>query len=390
MSGEHDPHAQRPRKARRLRVPIVIGVGVVALLVLGGALVWRAEARVTKVTLASRPKPVTAVPAKARPFQPEHTYVGALRPWIEARIGPQYIAAYAQTVLVRPGAVVKKGDVLATLDCRYPRAETATIASHARALAARQVALADEAVRTRSLLDGGFVAVNESEMVTARSASEAEEVASQRSNLARSGLDVSDCTLRAPFDGEISVRLVDPGTFVHPNAEVVGVIDRTTVRMTVDAPETDFDAVAPGTKVTVHVLPIDVDVPATISRRAPSADFGTKTVHIEVDIDNPDRRIPVDTTGELRVRVGKPVSATSVPLKAAIVNQEKAELFAIEGDVARKRVLEPLGEAGPDVFFPSDALEAGTLVVVEGRALLKDGDRVAAKIEPSHAGAESP
>jgi hypothetical protein len=38
-----------------------------------------------------------------------------------------------------------------------------------------------------------------------------------------------------------------------------------------------------------------------------------------------------------------------------------------------------MGEVGPNVFFPPDALKPGTLVVVEGRALLRDGDEVAAK-----------
>jgi len=37
---------------------------------------------------------------------------------------------------------------------------------------------------------------------------------------------VSDCVLRAPFDGEIATRLVDPGAFVRPGTSIVSVIDR--------------------------------------------------------------------------------------------------------------------------------------------------------------------
>ncbi len=50
------------------RIPVVIGVGVAAILLLGGALVWRAEARTNKVNLASSPKPVTASPAESAPY----------------------------------------------------------------------------------------------------------------------------------------------------------------------------------------------------------------------------------------------------------------------------------------------------------------------------------
>jgi hypothetical protein len=35
------------------------------------------------------------------------------------------------------------------------------------------------------------------------------------------------------------------------------------------------------------------------------------------------------------------------------------------------------------VYFAPEALKPGTMIVLEGRALLKDGDHVAAKVEPA-------
>jgi RND family efflux transporter MFP subunit len=364
---------------RSRRVPVIIGVGVMLVLAGGFALVHRADSKVNKVALASAPKPVTVVAAKGQPFRPVHSYVGTLRPWIEAKVGPQFISAYVETVLVRPGAVVKKGQVLATLDCRYSNAETAAIGSQAKAIASRQVAIAHEAARTQSLLDGGFVSANEAELVTARSAAEANELAAQEANLSKTTLDVNDCILRAPFDGEVSLRLVDPGSFVRPGTEMIGVVDRSTVRMTADAPESDFDAIAPGAPVTVHVVATRLDIRASITRRAPSADPGTRTVHFEIDLDDSDRHIPVDTTGEVHLAVGQPVPATSVPLSAVTTTDQKVTLYSVEGDVAHRHTLVEMGEVGPDVFFPPDALQPGTMIVLEGRSLLKDGDRVAAK-----------
>jgi membrane fusion protein (multidrug efflux system) len=364
-------------------VPLVIGAGVVVVLIVGAALAWHAEATTNKVALASSPKPVTVLAAKGEPFRAVHAYVGALRPWIEARIGPQFISAYVETVLVRPGAVVKKGDVLATLDCRNATAETAAIAAKAKAIASRQVATAHEAARTESLLDGGFVSRNESELIAAKSASEAADLVGEQASLSRSTLDVNDCILRAPFDGEVSLRLVDPGSFVRPSTDMLGVVDRNTIRMTADAPESDFDSISPGTKVTVHVVSLNLDISARITRRAPSADLGTRTVHFEIDIANSDRRIPVDTTGEIHVPVGEPVPATAVPIKAVSMNDRKATLFTVDGEVAHSQTLLELGEAGPSVFFSGNALAPGTRIVVEGRALLKDGDHVAAHEAPT-------
>jgi RND family efflux transporter MFP subunit len=376
-----ESHQSSTRARAWARIPVIIASGVVAVLILGAALAWHAEAKTNKVALVSSPKPVTVLAAKGEPFRAVHTYVGALRPWVEAKIGPQFNSAYVETVLVRPGAVVTKGQVLATLDCRNEAAQTASIFSKAKAIAARQRATSHEAARTSSLLDGGFVSINESEVISARSDSEAAALAAEQADLARSTLDVNDCILRAPFDGEVFLRLVDPGSFVRPSTEMLGVVDRNTIRMTADAPESDFDGIPPGAKVTVHVVSINLDIPATITRRAPSADLGTRTVHFEIDLDNSNRRIPVNTTGEIHVPVGEAVPATSVPIRAVTMNDKKATLFTIDGGIAHRETLVELGEVGANVFFAPDALKPGTLIVSEGRALLKDGDHVAVKVQ---------
>ena len=391
---ERGPAASSPSGGgggRLIRVPAIIAGGVVFILLIGGLLVWRAEAKTNKVALASSASPVTVIAAKDFPYRALHMYVGTLRPWVEARLGPQFISAYVETVLVRPGAAVKKGQVLATLDCRNASAQTAAMASQAKALAARQVAVSHEAARTEALLDGGFVSPNEAVQKNAQSTSQIAELAAHVANLTKSALDVNDCIVRAPFDGEVSLRLVDPGAFVRPGTQMIAVVDRSTVRMTADAPESDFDTLAVGAKVTIHIVAIKEDIAATITRRAPSADPGTRTVHFEVDLANDGRRIPVDTTGEVRIPVGDPVPATAVPLSAVTMNDKKGTLFTVDGDVAHAHTLVELGEVGPNVFFEPAALKPGALVVTEGRSLLRDGDRVEAKraqAEPTGAAAD--
>jgi RND family efflux transporter MFP subunit len=363
---------------RRSKLPLGIATGVAGLLLLGGLMVWRADARTNKVALASRPKPVTVVRSRAAMYRPTRTYVGTLQPWVQASVGPQLVSAYVSTVLVRPGATVKKGDILATLDCREASASTKAIEARARALDARQQAIAHEATRTQGLLDGGYVSPNEAEQKTAQSKAEAAQLESERANLARSSLEVSDCVMRAPFSGEIAQRTVDPGAYVRPGNTIVTVVDRNIVRMTADAPESDFDIVNTGTKVTVHVYATKRDLSGAITRRSPAADPSTRTVHFEVDLADPARSIPVGTTGEVHIEVGTPEPATSIPLYAATVRGTKANLFVIEGSVARARTFPVKGEAGGTLFLDR-ALAPEALVVAEGRALLEEGDAVAAK-----------
>jgi len=369
-------------------VPIVIVVGVVAVLAIGGLLIHHAESGIDMVALASTPKPVTVVEAQRTTFRESRTYIGTLKPWIEAQVGPQFISAYVDTVLVRPGAVVRRGEVLATLDCRNASASSQAVAAEARAIDARQRALGDESARLKTMLDGGFVSPNESEQKESQSAAELAQLASQRAKMVGTNLEVSDCILRAPFDGEISTRSIDPGAFVRPGTALVGVVDRTTVRMTFDVPEDDFGMVAPGTPLTVRILATGETFPGTVSRRSPSADPDTRTVHCEVDIPDGKRHIPVNTTGEVRVEVGAPRPATAIPLDAASINGAKAVLFVVADGKAHQASYPVQGELGGTLFLDT-SLAPGTPVVTEGRAILADGDAVTAKSIPFTAGSSS-
>ena len=123
-------------------------------------------------------------------------------------------------------------------------------------------------------------------------------------------------------------------------------------------------------------------IAARIARRAPSADPTTRTVHVEADIPNPDRRIPVFTTGQFLVGVGNPVPAVELPLVSATVKGSKAMVYLVKDGVARSTPLHYLGELGGAVFVePDAALTEGTLAVTEGRALLSNGDRVDASLD---------
>jgi membrane fusion protein, multidrug efflux system len=374
------PHGE-PRAWPKRTVPVVIAMGVLTVLVIGALLVHHAESGVNKVALSSTAKPVTVVAAQDTRYRDQRTYVGSLRPWIEAQVGPQFISAYVDTVLVRPGAVVKRGEVLATLDCRNASASSQAVAAEARAIDEQQRAVSDEAARMESLLDGGYIDPNSVQLKKAQSSSQLAQLAAQRAKLASSSLEVSDCILRSPFDGEVATRTIDPGAFVRPGTAIVSVVDRNTVRMTFDVPEDDFAIVAPETPLSVRLLATGRNIAGTISRRSPSADPDTRTVHVEVDMADPNREIPVNTTGEVKIEVGNPLPATAIPLDAASISGSKAAIFFVENGVAHKTTYKTLGERGGTLYV-EQALKPGVQVVTEGRAILADGDHVAPKQIP--------
>jgi len=367
----------QPRNLR-FGIPATLVAIVAGILGAGATLFRRAAAETNHTTLASSPKGVTAVSAKAAEFRESRRYVGTLSPWLEARVGPQLVSAYVSDVLVRPGTAVKKDQVLARLDCRNSSAANRAIVLQAQALEAQERATASETTRFQSLLEGGFVSPNEVEQRQARTTAQMAQLQALQAQSIGKHLEVDDCVLKAPFAGEVSARAVDPGAFVRPGTAIVTVVDRHTLRLVADAPETDFDAVQVGTAVRIALLANGLHLQGKISRRAPAADESTRTVRFEIDLDPSGRDLPAGTTAEITLEVGAPVPATMIPSVAAKARGDKASVFVVDGNVAKKVEVPLLGEREGQLFVAPE-LAPETLVVTEGRAHLGNGDRVLVK-----------
>src|SRR5690606_2898280 len=108
----------------------------------------------------------------------------------------------------------------------------------------------------------------------------------------------------------------------------------------------DFDVVAPGKEVRMRMLSGVRSVTSRVSRRAPSADEETRTIHIEIDLADAKRQIPVGTTAVFEVDAGDGLPALKLPLRAATVRGGRASLWVIEEEHAEKRQVDVIGEAG--------------------------------------------
>ncbi len=380
--------ARRPKKTGRWYALGVIVCTLVAA-ACGQALYTHTTSRPLVPGLADAPAEVTCVTAERATYQPVTRYVGTIEPWLEASIGPQLTSAYVTDVRVRPGAFVARGDVVATLDCRESRASALIVRDEAQAQGAQERALARQSERTTALLEGGFVAANEVDLRAASSEEQHMHRVATEAQASRTSLFVSDCTLRAPFDGEVDVRSADPGAFVGPGSVVVGVVDRSRVRVVADVPETALEEVAPGRQVDVHVLSTDVTLHATVTRRAPAADPVSRTVRIEIDLPNDDRSMPVRTTAEILVTASTGRDSISLPLTAARIVGARAGIWTVDSNVAHPRTMRVIGESGDRVFL-MPTIEAGSVVVLEGREALSDGTSVHVGRTLPSAAAEAP
>ena len=82
----------------------LIGAVVLAVLIVGALMVFRAESHTNKVALTAEPKPVSYVEAKSAQFRASRTYVGTLQPGLAAKHGPTPASPTVPTATGRPGA----------------------------------------------------------------------------------------------------------------------------------------------------------------------------------------------------------------------------------------------------------------------------------------------
>jgi multidrug efflux pump subunit AcrA (membrane-fusion protein) len=334
MSGPHD--SQRLTLTDRTRamvtgtnvVPAAVA-GFLLCLLIGGFVVFRTRTRTPAAVTQSDVKPgeaqVDVVRAIGAIYSNTRRYVGNLEPWAKATIGPKTLSAYVANVSVRPGDSVAKGDVLATLDCRT-----------ALALVPQRVAE-----------DG--------------------TVQPQRG--------VGDCTFKAPFDGEVSSRTADPGAFVSPGMTILTIIDRSTIRMVLKVPESDFAFVKAGTNVTIRSLATGSARESQITRRAPEVDPATHTVDVEIDITDDDKGLPLGTSAEVVTVLGEPQNATEIPSGAAKLRGDIATVMVVDGDTVSRVRVKALGEHDGKLYV-DPSLAPGSQVVLEGPKPLRDGDRI--------------
>jgi len=145
-------------------------------------------------------------------------------------------------------------------------------------------------------------------------------------------------SIRAPFDGVITVRHVDHGAFVRSAQEgtttallQIAKIDR--IRVVVQISETDVPFVRVGASVTVDVKALGLDpIQATLTRIASSIKPNTRTMRAEIDIDNSDGNLTPGMYAAATIVLESKLQAMMIPSKALRVdNKQTIVMIAANG-----------------------------------------------------------
>jgi RND family efflux transporter MFP subunit len=299
------------------------------------------------------------------------------------------VAAEVQSLDVREGDRVKAGQVLGRLDgteftLRLRQAQEQAVQAQA------QLEIAERALdNNRALVSQGFISQNalDTSVSNAAAARAALQAANAAAGLARKSLD--DTVLRAPIQGLVSQRLVQPGERVGVDARLLEIVDLTKLEIEATVPPQDVGAVQIGALASLRVDGIGQPVTARVARINPSAQAGTRAVPVYLSVDpQPGLRQGLFARGSIELeRRG----ALSLPASAVRIDQARPYVIVLEQGLAVRRDVE-LGlrgrasAASEPMIEVTAGLTEGSTVLRSSVGVVRDGTRLRLAGSPAAAG----
>lgn len=324
---------------------------LLALAALGGGYVLgqRAGARA-----ASAPAPPRAAQRPSLPAPPrraraeraalpiEHAAAGSLRSRSEvalaARVGGRVIE-----LGVDVGDRVGAGQVLVRLEAEELAARQGQAESQRRAAEVSLKEFVQRFERVEALVARGAATTEELEQAqAARSRAEA-SLAAARQALVEARVLREQAELRAPFDGVVAARHVDPGDLAWAGRPLLELFDPSALRLEAAVPEGLVAHLPLGAPVAIELASPARRLAGRVGEVAPGADPRSRTFLV---------RVPLEAAGELQpgqfarlVFEGGTREAVRVPEAAVVrVGQLAQVLVEHEGRWTRRHVT--LGRAG--------------------------------------------
>lgn len=202
------------------------------------------------------------------------------------------------------------------------------------------------------------------------------ETAQAQINIAKQAL--ADTEIRAPFDGRIAGKPIQPGTVVSSGQGIVRIIGSTGLYFEGDVPESAVDQVQPGktTSVKIDALPGRTFVGYVVNVSPVSQDLGRLfQARIQINGDLSGVKPGMFASGEILLK--SIPNATVIPSSAVVQRDGKSVVFIVDGNKAHQvPVTTGLSQ---DNYIQVQGLVAGQQVVVRGMEDLVDGTPVQAQ-----------
>src|SRR5690606_28111699 len=253
---------------------------------------------------------------------------GAVAAWEEVSVGVELSGVRVSSVEVEVGSVVERGDVLLRLDDRTLASQLAQSDASVTEARTNLETARRKASRVRELANDRMVSLQDAEEAEAARAN-----AQARLNTAMASRDAArvqrDFTVvRAPVDGVVSSRSVQPGQVVGAGGELLRLIRDGRLEWRAELAEADLLLVAPGAAVQVQT-PAGA-IAGVVRRVSPALDAQSRTGTIYADLPEPGG-LRAGMFAQGRITLGR-ARAMLIPNDAVVRRDGRAYVFIVEDD----------------------------------------------------------
>jgi multidrug efflux pump subunit AcrA (membrane-fusion protein) len=236
-----------------------------------------------------------------------------------------------------------------------------------RVAQARLAQLQASREQARAAQSAADSAVAEAQASAARAAS-AVQAAGAEVQLAMADLQYGE--VAAPFAGVVTSKLARAGELASAGSPLLEVQDVRLLRLEAAVPEEELPRLHPHQRVSVR-LAGGQQLPGRVRQIVPSADPGTRTFLVKIDVPNPGQLIP-GMYGQLLLPRGSR-SLLLVPPRAVVRRGQLEGVFVAEAGRARLRLIK-VGQAYQQGLEVLSGLSPGDPIVVNPPPALADGD----------------
>jgi RND family efflux transporter MFP subunit len=344
---KHDGHSNVSTAAKphgsRVALPLTLACIAAALLTVGIIPRLHASTALTEQLAAQRALPVSIVQPKEAPASQELLLPGSVMPFIDAPIYARtsgYIVHWNTDI----GAKVKTGDVLAVIQTPELDSQlTQARADEATALANYNYARSTSD-RWQQMLKTQSVAQQDADTKMSDMQAKKAMLDASRANVQRLSELVSFEKVTAPFDGVITARNIDIGSLVtaggapgvsSPTSSdgIFHMEQTTTLRVFVQVPQDDAAGISPGTPVylTSQQYP-NRRFPAKVARTANAIDPTSRTLRVEIDVDNTDGTLMPGAYAQAHLSLVSAHPSIELPVSALLFRPNGVTVVVVGND----------------------------------------------------------
>lgn len=185
--------------------------------------------------------------------------------------------------------------------------------------------------------------------------------------------------ISAPFDGVITERTVHEGSLIGAAAPMLRLQEVARLRLTVAVPEVAAGEIPAGKKVSFAVAAFPGETfGGTVARPARALDVKTRSMPVEVDVDNSSGRLAPGMFAEVRWPMERAKPSLLVPASAVAVTTERSFVVRVREGVADWVDVRTGLTVGDRVEIFCEVAE-GDLVAVRGTDEIRPGTKVVPK-----------